>query len=175
MDEMERIRRAAKGDKEAFAELISEHLPSVYQGILSAEWNSDLAFDHTRETFLRAWHGISLFPGDQSFSQWLTELSSDVTGRNVVMGEQASNPGEVPSRLKAAIMKRIELEDGPAAWKESFRRFRFTLIALLLAGILLLMSRFGGCTGGEKPSVRPQNTPIASQMPQVDAALKPGN
>ena len=88
MDEMQRIRQAAKGDKHAFAELISEHLPAVYRGILSVDGDPDLAFDHTREVFLRAWHGISLFPCDESFSQWLTELSSDVTDHAVKLNGQ---------------------------------------------------------------------------------------
>ena len=175
MDEMQRIRQAAKGDKHAFAELISEHLPAVYRGIMSVEGDPDLAFDHTREVFLRAWHGISLFPCDESFSQWLTELSSDVTDHAVKLNGQDMDSHEPPSRLKEAILTRIEREDGPAAWRESFRRFRFTLIALLLAGILLLMSRFGGCGEGNKPSKQPQSTPSVSQVHQVDAALKPGN
>ena len=173
MEEFEFIARAAQGDHEAFSVLTEQYLPGIYRRVLGTGADSDAAFDLTREIFLRAWHGVSLFQGDESFECWLERLADDVAG-TPEPGWEDTGEDPVPEQLHGAIMRRIEGERSSAVWKESLRRFRFTLIALLLILIVLLFSRLSKKTNSSDPVSAPQPSASAAVTDIPEAALEPG-
>ena len=173
MEKHDLIAQAAQGDREAFSQLTKLFLPAVYGRILGTGADPDRAFDLTLETFLRAWHGVSLFQRDEPFARWLERLSEDVAGAPEEGWEEAGET-PVPEELHGAILRRIEAESGKAVWKESLRRFRFTLIALLVVLLLLLFSRLGGKTAQSNPSSLPQPSASAEATRIPEAALEPG-
>ncbi len=77
MDE-ERIRRAAKGDHAAFAELVQAYQKPVYNLALRMAGDPEDALDLSQEAFLRAWRGIKDYRFDAAFSTWLYRLTGNV-------------------------------------------------------------------------------------------------
>jgi RNA polymerase sigma-70 factor, ECF subfamily len=64
-------RRAAMGDRDAFAVLVERHGPSLYryaQRLLRDHGQTD---DCVQETFLAAWRALPRFRGDASVRTWL--------------------------------------------------------------------------------------------------------
>lgn len=78
MDERQRIISAGKGDQEAFAELVEAYQNMIYSLCYRMTGDADEAFDLAQETFLKAWHGISLFQFDSKFTTWLCRIASNV-------------------------------------------------------------------------------------------------
>lgn len=77
MDEKTLIQRAGTGDEDAFAQLVSAYEKPIYNLTLRMTGNRDDAFDLTQETFLKAWHAISLFQFDSKFLTWLCRIASN--------------------------------------------------------------------------------------------------
>ena len=77
MDERIWIEQAGKGDEQAFEQLVIAYEKTVYNLMFRMTGNRDDAFDLTQETFLKAWHAISLFQFDSKFSTWLCRIASN--------------------------------------------------------------------------------------------------
>jgi RNA polymerase sigma-70 factor (ECF subfamily) len=78
MPEAEAIRRAQRGDAEAFERLYRLHSRRVYSVILRMVGNTAEAEDLTQEAFLQLFRKIQTFRGDSAFSTWLHRLSVNV-------------------------------------------------------------------------------------------------
>lgn len=76
-----KIARAAKGDEEAMADIVSEHYPSIYRFCVR-RIGSDIAEDAAQETFLTAWKSIKTFKGQSSLRTWLLGIANN-TCRNL--------------------------------------------------------------------------------------------
>ena len=173
MEEKDLIVQAGQGDEAAFSSLVQRHLEPVYRQILSAVGDRDTAFDLTRETFLRAWHAISLFQFDMPLSQWLRDLAEDVlqSRRKQPVPAGLSQDTTVPETLHSAIVSSIHRETG-SGFPALLKRFRFTMIALVIVAVLLLVSRLSG--GQSAPAPSPVPPPSQSPAADVDTASVPG-
>lgn len=70
------VRRAAEGDKRAFAQLVRSHEGRVRSLLLRlTRGNRVLADDLAQETFLRAYRGLSGFEGRARFSTWIHRIA----------------------------------------------------------------------------------------------------
>ena len=78
MPEAEAIRRAQRGDAEAFERLYRLHSRRVYSVILRMVGNTAEAEDLTQDAFLQLFRKIQTFRGDSAFSTWLHRLSVNV-------------------------------------------------------------------------------------------------
>jgi RNA polymerase sigma-70 factor, ECF subfamily len=78
MPEAEAIRRAQRGDAQAFERLYRLHSRRVYSVILRMVGNTAEAEDLTQEAFLQLFRKIQTFRGDSAFSTWLHRLSVNV-------------------------------------------------------------------------------------------------
>lgn len=77
MDEKSLIQRAGAGDEQAFEQLVIAYEKPIYNLALRMTGSRDDAFDLTQETFLKAWHAISLFQFDSKFITWLCRIATN--------------------------------------------------------------------------------------------------
>lgn len=74
-----RIERAARGDTDAFAEIVAEYEHFVHNTAASVIKNAglplDLAEDVAQEAFIKAWRALSTFRGESSVSTWLYRIT----------------------------------------------------------------------------------------------------
>ena len=79
MTEEELIKMAAKGDQDAFAQLLEAHQGKVYGLTLRLTGSPEDAAELTQETFFNAWRGLPHFHGESKFSTWLYRLATNAT------------------------------------------------------------------------------------------------
>ena len=72
------IRRAQRGDADAFEQLLLEHQKNVYNLCYRMAGNPDDAMDLSQETFLRAWRCLDQYQFASAFSTWLYRLCSNL-------------------------------------------------------------------------------------------------
>lgn len=72
------IRRAQRGDADAFEQLLLEHQKNVYNLCYRMAGNPDDAMDLSQETFLRAWRCLDQHQFASAFSTWLYRLCSNI-------------------------------------------------------------------------------------------------
>lgn len=75
----ELVRTAAKGNEEAFGELVRLHEKKVYNLTLRMCASPEDAADAAQEAFLSAWKGLPSFRGDSDFSTWLYRLACNAS------------------------------------------------------------------------------------------------
>jgi RNA polymerase sigma-70 factor, ECF subfamily len=69
------VRRAQRGDEEAFATLFQLHKKWVHSVCLSMTRDASEAEDLTQEAFLQVFHKVGTFRGDSAFATWLYRLA----------------------------------------------------------------------------------------------------
>ncbi|HJS17361.1 MAG TPA: sigma-70 family RNA polymerase sigma factor [Anaerolineales bacterium] len=72
------IRRAQKGDQDAFAALVEEHQRYVYNLVFRVLKDENEALDLTQETFVRAWTALPNFRGQSQFRTWLYRITTNL-------------------------------------------------------------------------------------------------
>lgn len=77
IDEKKCIQKAAKGDANAFEELVLRYQTQIYNLCYRMTGNAEDAADLTQESFLKAWKHLDSFQFDSSFSTWLYRLSTN--------------------------------------------------------------------------------------------------
>jgi len=68
------VRRAARGDQDAFARLVTRHQDRVYRLCLRIMGNPDDAHDAAQDTFLSLFRKLDQFRGDAAFTTWLHRI-----------------------------------------------------------------------------------------------------
>lgn len=71
------IRKSRLGDRHAFEQLIGCHRERVYRTAFRLLADSEEARDATQEVFIRAWHNIPRFVGEEGFATWLYRIASN--------------------------------------------------------------------------------------------------
>lgn len=78
-NEDELIRRAVRGDAEAFGELYTFHLDRIYRYIFYKVGNAMEAEDLTEQVFLKAWQAIEGYRHERyPFSSWLYRIAHNL-------------------------------------------------------------------------------------------------
>ena len=78
MPDKELVEKAKRGDQEAFAQLVLDNQNRVYSLALRLSGDREEAADLAQEAFVKAWQGLSAFPGESSFSTWVYRLTTNV-------------------------------------------------------------------------------------------------
>ncbi|MFH1688813.1 MAG: sigma-70 family RNA polymerase sigma factor [Candidatus Eisenbacteria bacterium] len=73
--DLEKVRAAQAGDREAFGYLVERHKDIVYAVAYRFARDPDLALDLSQNVFIRAYRGIKTFKGKSSFSTWLYRIA----------------------------------------------------------------------------------------------------
>lgn len=109
------VRRAQKGNPDAFDELYETHVDRVYALCLRMTADRRLAEELTQDVFVRAWRRIGSFRGAAAFSTWLHRVTV-----NVVLDAQRSarrRPAQLsalPRELRWSDALESPGEDDPA-------------------------------------------------------------
>jgi len=74
-NEQKIIRRAAKGDRAAFRELVLEHSHAMFRLAWRLSGDENAAEDIVQEAFIKAWRKIGKFRMDASFKSWLHRIT----------------------------------------------------------------------------------------------------
>ena len=69
------IRKAAKGDRAAFRELVLEHSHAMFRLAWRLSGDEGAAEDIVQEAFIKAWRKIGDFRMDASFKSWLHRIT----------------------------------------------------------------------------------------------------
>jgi RNA polymerase sigma-70 factor (ECF subfamily) len=73
--DLEQVRAAQAGDRDAFGSLVERHKDIVYAVAYRFAKDPDLALDLSQDVFIRAYRGIKSFRGKSSFSTWLYRIA----------------------------------------------------------------------------------------------------
>ena len=174
--EREWIEQAGRGDEASFSLLVKKYSGQIYDQIYEKAGTRDDALSWTVETFLRAWRAVGLFQFDVPFGGWLGSIAEDVCSshrrRHQKQG-QDTETSPTDEEILRAVMQAIHSEQTRLSPKKLLTRFRFTLIAIVIAALLLLGSRLG-LPGGGAPASSPTPASAAPAAPQVSAAFQAG-
>jgi RNA polymerase sigma-70 factor (ECF subfamily) len=78
-DDLKLVRRARRGDKEAFRMLVERYKHRVYAIAYGMVRNRDTALDISQEAFLKVHRYLDTFQGNSSFYTWLYRLVVNLT------------------------------------------------------------------------------------------------
>ena len=98
-NETELLRRAQRGDPQAFGALVERYQRRVVGVAFAVVHNQDDALELAQETFVRAFENLSKFESRSSFSTWLYRIAANLAidfrrreGRHTILrGEDAEN------------------------------------------------------------------------------------
>lgn len=79
VEDLALVRRAQKGNLDAFDELICRYHERVYATIYNMTSNHEDANDLAQETFIKAYRALRSFKGDASFYTWLYRIAVNKT------------------------------------------------------------------------------------------------
>jgi RNA polymerase sigma-70 factor (ECF subfamily) len=94
------VRRAQRGDLDAFESLYRSHVGRVHGLCLRMVADPSLAEDLTQETFIRAWRHIRTYRGESRFGGWMRRLAV-----NVVLADRRT-------RLRRSAFERDDIDPG---------------------------------------------------------------
>jgi RNA polymerase sigma-70 factor (ECF subfamily) len=77
--EMELVRRAQKGDLEAYDELIKRYQERIYATVYHMTANHEDANDLAQDAFIKAFQALKSFKGGSSFYTWLYRIAVNKT------------------------------------------------------------------------------------------------
>ena len=112
MEEKDLIYRAARGDAEAFRQLVEAYQTPAYR-LAARMCGPDSAEDVTQEAFLAAWRALPEFRGDCRFSTWLYRLVSNAAIDCLRREKKHRDTGDVDD---------LELPDGGPSPQEQAER-----------------------------------------------------
>ena len=112
MEEKDLICRAARGDAEAFRQLVEAYQTPAYR-LAARMCGPDSAEDVTQEAFLAAWRALPEFRGDCRFSTWLYRLVSNAAIDCLRREKKHRDTGDVDD---------LELPDGGPSPQEQAER-----------------------------------------------------
>lgn len=174
MEEKDLIEQAGKRNADAFLALIKPYVGEIYDACQEKSGAPEELF---QSVFLRAWHGIPLFQHDMSVEHWLMDLLEDEAGRNRKkssrkLGEQGKKPAE--EQLLQLVRGSILGETERSSPVYFLKRIRFTLIALAIVVVMLLLTRcqensaeITGQTPAPVASVEVTEAPAAAFAPET--------
>jgi RNA polymerase sigma-70 factor (ECF subfamily) len=76
LEEQLLVKRAQRGDQNAFAQLVDQYQTPVYNLAFRMLGNANDAEDAAQETFLRAYTQLKSFRVDQKFATWLLSIAA---------------------------------------------------------------------------------------------------
>jgi RNA polymerase sigma-70 factor (ECF subfamily) len=123
VDERDLIRRAQRGDRFAFEQLVESHAPRLYTLAVRMLGSHADAEDALQETLIRAWTYLPRFRGEAQLSTWLYRIALNAVGdvrARARPGAELPEVAETRDRFADAEASG-ELQAALAALDEDFR------------------------------------------------------
>ena len=79
MDELELVKKARKGDDEAFKQLVLLHKKRIFGIVEAILGNPEDTDDVVQEVFCKVYHGIKKFRGESKFSTWVFRIAKNAS------------------------------------------------------------------------------------------------
>lgn len=132
-DEVTAVRRAKRGDQEAFAWLVETYQGPVYRLVLRMGLSPADAEEAAQNAFVAAWRGLPEFRGDAKFSTWLYRLSTNAaidfarrekkhTGHADINELERPDDGPSPQETVERRERSDAIRDAVAALPEQYRQ-----------------------------------------------------
>ncbi|MGE0708566.1 MAG: RNA polymerase sigma factor [Planctomycetota bacterium] len=114
--DMELVRRAKGGDRDAFQELYERHRHKVYRVAVGMTRNQEDALDVVQDTFVKAHRSLERFEGRSSIGTWLCQIAThraiDMGRRQKVRRADPLEEGAVPgTKAGAAPVEKAQAEE----------------------------------------------------------------
>ncbi len=113
----ELVKRAKRGDKEAFTQLVHLYSDRVYNLALRILKNPDDAADVLQETFLAVYEKIHTFDGRADFFTWLYRIATNFSlmrlrkkKRTVLADEDLEREFDTPDQVEIAEWQQVPLK-----------------------------------------------------------------
>jgi RNA polymerase sigma-70 factor, ECF subfamily len=115
MEEKKLIKKAKKGDHEAFALLFKENYPFLLKYLIKITLNRDIAEELAQETMAKCVEKIHQYNGKSKFSSWLITIAT-----NKYIDEQRKRKREQDWRKEEAGYRKLkwELESRNEDWND---------------------------------------------------------
>jgi len=139
LSDLELVKRAQRGDSDAFAALFYAHKPRVYSLCLRMTNNTAEAEDLTQDAFLQVFRKLATFRGDSALSTWLYRVAVNTVLmhfrkkglRQVSLDESSSQDTRVVKREYGSLDERLSgcvdrialaraMQDLPAGYRTIF-------------------------------------------------------
>jgi RNA polymerase sigma-70 factor (ECF subfamily) len=106
------IRRAQKGDREAFARLIDAYWDRLYRWLYRLTRHRQTAEDLTQETFLKAFARLQSFQAGTNFHAWVFRIAFNTFAnhRRDNARQREPMPEQVPTRAEGPVEQAINRE-----------------------------------------------------------------
>jgi len=109
LTETDVVRKAKKGDKEAFAELVTNYNERIYNLALRILRNREDAEDVLQETFLTVLQKLDTFDGRSNFFTWIYRIATNASlmklrKKRLVFAELPENPDLGPRHEKQIMV-----------------------------------------------------------------------
>ncbi len=109
MTESDVVRKAKKGDKESFAELVTNYSERIYNLALRILRNREDAEDVLQETFLTVLQKLDTFDGRSNFFTWIYRIATNASlmklrKKRLVFAELPENPDSGPRHEERIIV-----------------------------------------------------------------------
>jgi RNA polymerase sigma-70 factor (ECF subfamily) len=109
-EDLDLVRRARGGEREAFEALVGRHADRLYGVVLRFCGDPHEAEEVTQEAFLRAWRGLHRFQGRSQFFTWLYRIGINEAKRR----HDRRRPGATTGSLDDAAVEIPDWRDAPA-------------------------------------------------------------
>lgn len=113
MSDRELVARAAAGDDDAFAALVTRYSDFVFTIVVRIVIDEEDARDVAQDAFVRAHRALGKFRGDSKFSSWLYRIAVNRALTHLKQRKRRPSPvslGEVP-QLESSVLDTVKRSD----------------------------------------------------------------
>jgi len=113
------LRRAQKGDSQAFEALVAPYEKRIYALCLRITCNREDALDAAQETMIRCWKGLPAYRGQARFGTWLYRIAVNTS---VDMMRRRKPGVDSLEKLQEAGIEPSAGDGDPQTWTETRQR-----------------------------------------------------
>lgn len=124
----ELVRRAKRGDREAFGDLLKMHKEYFYRTAFLYMKNEDLALDVFQEAIVQALLGIRNLKEPDYFKTWMTRIIYNCSmemyrkeSRTVLMEEEQLPGGDLPEKEELQREEKLDLHNAVLSLQEPYK------------------------------------------------------
>ena len=122
-NDKELVKRAQKGDKNAFDALVTKYQYKVVNLVTRFVKDGDEAQDVAQEAFIKAYRGITKFRGDSAFYTWLYRIAIN-SAKNYIVSQSRKTPAyavdveDAEHMESATVMRDLDTPEGSMLTQE---------------------------------------------------------